>query len=97
VLDYPWAKAAEMLGLKGISVDSPDQIGPAWDEALGANRPVVFEVVTDPEVAPLPPHITFEQAKHFMFSVGKRDPNAGQMIKDSFNQALAGILPGRRS
>ena len=97
VLDYPWAKAAEMLGLKGISVDSPDQIGPAWDEALGANRPVVFEVVTDPEVAPLPPHITFEQAKHFMFSVGKRDPNAGQMIKDSFNQAVAGILPGRRS
>jgi len=96
VLDYPWAQEAELLGLKGISVDTPDAIGPGWDQALAADRPVVFEVVTDPDVPPLPPHITFKQAKDFMFALEKRDPNAGQMIKDTFNQALAGVLPGRR-
>jgi len=96
VLDYPWAQEAELLGLKGISVDTPDAIGPGWDQALAADRPVVFEVVTDPDVPPLPPHITFKQAKGFMFALEKRDPNAGQMIKDTFNQALAGVLPGRR-
>ena len=31
--------------------------------AFAADRPVVLEVKTDPEVPPLPPHITFEQAK----------------------------------
>ncbi|MEO9254046.1 MAG: thiamine pyrophosphate-dependent enzyme, partial [Tepidiformaceae bacterium] len=96
VLDYPWAREAELLGLKGISVDTPEAIGPAWDEALRADRPVVLEVVTDPQVPPLPPHITFEQAKGFMFAVAKGDPSRGEMIKDSLKQALAGILPGTR-
>ena len=38
---------------KGIYVDNPEQVGPAWDEALAADRPVVLEVKTDPEVPPL--------------------------------------------
>ena len=61
VPDFHFARYAEMLGLTGIRVDQPEQIGPAWDEALAANRPVVIEAVTDPEVPPLPPHITFKQ------------------------------------
>jgi pyruvate dehydrogenase (quinone) len=61
--DFPYARYAELLGLKGIRVDEPDQIGDAWDEALNAGRPVLLEAVTDPEVPPLPPHIRFEQAK----------------------------------
>jgi pyruvate dehydrogenase (quinone) len=96
VLPYPWAREAELLGLKGISVEKPEEIGPAWDEALRADRPVVFEAVTDPEVPPLPPHITFEQAKGLTSALLKRDPASIQIIKDSFNQALAGVLAGRR-
>src|SRR5919108_1239197 len=61
--DFPYARYAELLGLKGIRVDHPDAVGDAWDEALAADRPVVYEAITDPEVPPLPPHITFEQAK----------------------------------
>jgi pyruvate dehydrogenase (quinone) len=30
----------------------------AWEEALYSDRPVVLEVRTDPNVPPLPPHIT---------------------------------------
>jgi pyruvate dehydrogenase (quinone) len=54
VPDFHFARYAEMLGLAGIRVDQPEQIGSAWDEALSANRPVVIEAVTDPEVPPLP-------------------------------------------
>ena len=61
--DFPYARYAELLGLDGIRVETPDQVAPAWDEALAADRPVVIEAVTDPEVPPLPPHITIEQAK----------------------------------
>ena len=38
--DFPYARYAELIGLKGIRVDSPDEVGPAWDEALSAGRPV---------------------------------------------------------
>ena len=52
-------------------------MGAAWDEALAADRPVVLEVKTDPEVPPLPPHISFEQAKNFMSTLQQGDPDEG--------------------
>ena len=50
-------------------MDHPEEVGGAWDAALSADRPVVLEAITDPNVPPLPPHITFEQAKAFLSSV----------------------------
>ncbi|HEV8054444.1 MAG TPA: thiamine pyrophosphate-requiring protein, partial [Candidatus Limnocylindrales bacterium] len=67
--DVPYARFAELIGLKGIRVETPDEIAPAWEEALAADRPCVLDFVTDPEVPPLPPHITFEQAKMFALAV----------------------------
>jgi pyruvate dehydrogenase (quinone) len=93
--DFPYARYAELLGLKGIRVDGPEQVGPAWDEALAADRPVVFEAVTDPEVPPLPPHITLEQAKALSSALLSGDPNAGRIIRQSFRQKLEEFLPGR--
>jgi pyruvate dehydrogenase (quinone) len=29
------------LGLNDIAVDKPDQVGPAWDQALAADRPTL--------------------------------------------------------
>ncbi|HEY1511855.1 MAG TPA: thiamine pyrophosphate-requiring protein [Solirubrobacteraceae bacterium] len=93
--DFPYAAYAEMLGLKGIRVDDPNQVGPAWDEALSADRPVVFEAVTDPEVPPLPPHITIEQAKALSSALLSGDPNAGQIIRQSFRQKVGEFFTGR--
>ena len=93
--DFPYARYAEMLGLKGIRVDSPDRVGPAWDEALNADSPVVYEAITDPEVPPLPPHITIEQAKALSSALLSGDPNAGRIVKQSFSQKLQEFLPGR--
>jgi pyruvate dehydrogenase (quinone) len=93
--DFPYARYAELLGLKGIRVDTPDRLGAAWDEAFAADRPVVLEVLTDPEVPPLPPHITLEEARNFMRSIIAGDPDAKRMIRQSFRQKLAELMPGR--
>jgi pyruvate dehydrogenase (quinone) len=86
--DFPYARYAELLGLKGIRVQTPEEVGPAWDEALSADRPVLFEAITDPEVPPLPPHITVQQAKAFAHSVLGGDEHAGRMVRESIRQML---------
>ncbi|AUX93943.1 thiamine pyrophosphate-requiring protein [Mixta gaviniae] len=91
-----YAAFAEMLGLKGIYVDDPEKLSSAWQEALTSDRPVVLEVKTDPEVAPLPPHITFKQAKAFMASMVKGDRGAAQVIGDTASQLLNEVLPGKK-
>ena len=93
VPEFGFAQYAESLGLIGIRVDRPEDVGPAWDRALAADRPVVYEAVTDPEVPPLPPHITFENAVNFMKSLGKGDPESGGMIRGAFKEAIETILP----
>jgi len=84
--DVHYAEFARSLGLEGIFVDTPDALGDAWRRALQADRPVVLEVKTDPEVAPLPPHITFKQAKAFMAAMAKGDRGAMQVISDTASQ-----------
>lgn len=96
VPDVRYSQFAEMLGLKGIYVDDPEQLSAAWQEALSADRPVVLEVKTDPEVAPLPPHITLKQAKAFMASMIKGDRGAVQVIGDTASQLFNEILPGKK-
>ncbi len=82
--DFPYARFAELIGLRGIRVDDADRVGDAWDEALAADRPVVLEAVTDPSVPPLPPHIKVEQAKAISKALFKGDPKAWDVIKQSF-------------
>jgi pyruvate dehydrogenase (quinone) len=96
VPDLDYSHFAEQLGLSGRRVESPDEIGDAWDEALAADRPFVLDVVTDPEVPPLPPHITFEEAKMFALAVLKGDPSRRRMIEQSLKEKLAEFRPGRR-
>jgi pyruvate dehydrogenase (quinone) len=93
--DYDYAAYADSVGLRGIRVDAADKVGAAWDEALRADRPVVIDAVTDPEVPPLPPHITFEQAVNFAESVVHGDSGRRGMIAQSLRQAAHGLVPGR--
>jgi pyruvate dehydrogenase (quinone) len=51
-----------------------------------------MEVVTDPEVPPLPPHITFEQAKEITQALRKGDPAAPQILRQSLKGKLAEFL-----
>jgi pyruvate dehydrogenase (quinone) len=87
--DFPYADYARMLGLHGARVDTPADIGQAWDEALNAGRPALLEVITDPEVPPLPPHIRFEQAKGLSSALIGGDPAATEIVKESIKGKLA--------
>jgi pyruvate dehydrogenase (quinone) len=93
--DVPYHRFAQLIGLRGIFVDRADEVGPAWDEALAADRPVVLEVKTDPEVPPLPPHITFKQAKSFVHAMTKGDPRERSAIRGTARQLLNRLFPGR--
>jgi pyruvate dehydrogenase (quinone) len=92
--DFPYHKYAELIGLKGIFVDDPEKLGAAWKEALTADRPVILEVYADPNVPPLPPHITLKDAAHFI-TMTSDEPELGSVLKNSAKQILAGILPGK--
>ncbi len=94
--DVPYHRFAELIGLEGIFVDRPDALDAAWDQALAAKRPVVLEVKTDPEVPPLPAHITFQQAVKLSKALLKGDPREGGVLKGIARQVLSAILPGER-
>lgn len=95
--DVPYHRFAELIGLKGIYCDNPEEVRSAWREALAADRPVVLEFKTDPEVPPLPSHITLDQAKSFMETIVKGDPKEGSMLAGVARQVLSGILPKDKS
>ncbi|MCQ4308996.1 thiamine pyrophosphate-requiring protein [Pseudomonas stutzeri] len=92
--NVPYHRFAESIGLKGIYVDREDQVAAAWDEAFAADRPVLIEFKTDPDVPPLPPHIKLEQAKKFATTLLHGDPNQGGIIKQSVKQVLSKVMPG---
>ena len=83
-----YSKFAELIGLRGISVDRPEDLAGAWAEALRADRPVVLDVKTDPNVPPLPPHITAIEAKAFLSAVQKGDKGALESLKRSLTSVL---------
>ena len=87
--DYPYARYAKDAGLRGIRVDRPEDVGPAWDEALASDRPTVLDIYTDPDVPPLPPHVSFKQARHFAESLVKGDPNTAGVIRASVKELFA--------
>jgi len=94
--DFPYARFAESLGLAGIRVNRPDQVGPAWDEILSANRPGLLEAYVDPNVAPIPPHISMEQAKNFLSSILKGDAEALGFVKQIAKDVAAGYIPAKK-
>jgi pyruvate dehydrogenase (quinone) len=93
--DFPYARYAESLGLGGIRVDKPEQIAAAWERAFKADRPVVVEAVTDPEVPPLPPHITFKQARAITSAVLKQDEGWRDILRETYREMKATWKPHR--
>jgi pyruvate dehydrogenase (quinone) len=95
----PYSKYAELLGFRGIYCENGDEVGAAWDEALSANGPCLLEVKVDPEVPPLPPHITRMQAEKMAKAMVKGDPERVGVMEKSLRGKLAEFkesLPGRK-
>ena len=85
--DFPYHKYAELIGLKGIFVDDPDQVGAAWDEALSAIVRSSWRPIPIPMFRRLPPHITLKDAKNFMFMM-RDEPELGSVLKNSAKELL---------
>jgi pyruvate dehydrogenase (quinone) len=79
--NVPYATFARSIGLEGITVEKPEDIGPAWDRALRAERPVVLDVLCDPDIPPIPPHAEFEQVKDAAEAIIKGDPDRWGVVR----------------
>jgi pyruvate dehydrogenase (quinone) len=95
--DVSYEGFARSLGLNGIAVDKPEQVAAAWDQALAADRPTVLDFRTDPDVPPIPPHATFEQAKDLAKALLHGDPNSVGVVKEGLMTKVREVLPGKDS
>jgi pyruvate dehydrogenase (quinone) len=94
--DVSYEGFARSLGLHGIAVDKPEQVGPAWDQALAADRPTVLDFRTDPDVPPIPPHATFDQVKSVAGAVLHGDEDTWGFVKQGAKQKVQQYLPGSK-
>ena len=89
---FPYARYGELLGFQGIRVDRPDRLADAWRLAFAADRPVVLETITDPNVPPLPPHVKWEQARAYMAALAGPDTDREAVARQTARQVLAGLF-----
>jgi pyruvate dehydrogenase (quinone) len=94
--DVDYASFARGLGLLGENIDDAAQLGGAWDRALAADRPTLLDVRCDPDVPPIPPHATFDQAKSLVNAVLKGDEDSVGFIKQGIKQKVQQYLPGEK-
>jgi pyruvate dehydrogenase (quinone) len=95
--DMSYADFANQVGLASEQVDDPERIGPAWDEALSANRPTVLDILRDPDVPPIPPHSTFDQVKATVSSLVSGDEDRWGVVAEGLKTKAKEIPPGRGS
>ncbi len=93
--DVDYAAFATGLGLGGINVDKPGEVGPAWDAALASGRPVLLDVRTDPSIPPIPPHATFEQARATASALLHGDENRRSVVVEGIKTKVQEFLPGK--
>ncbi|MGE0161089.1 MAG: thiamine pyrophosphate-requiring protein [Gemmatimonadales bacterium] len=93
---FSYADYAEQLGLAAVRMEKPKDVLPGWAVALAAERPCVVDAITDPEVPPLPPHISLTQARNFAVSMAKGDPHRWRAIKQSARHLAQAVVPGMK-
>jgi pyruvate dehydrogenase (quinone) len=92
---FPYADYAKLLGLHGIRVERPDDIAPAWESALAADRPTLLEMVTDPNVPPLPPHVSVKQVRHYLKALLRGDSQAREVVMATARETWDGLVRHR--
>ena len=95
--DVNYAGFAASLGLTAIAVDKPDDIGPAWERALAADRPTVLDVQCDPNVPPVPPHATREQMTAAAKALLGGDADRWGVLRQGVKTKLQEFLPHQES
>ncbi|SDN92839.1 thiamine pyrophosphate-requiring protein [Lentzea jiangxiensis] len=91
--DVSYASYARSIGLQGIEVDDPEQLGAAWETALAFEGSTVLDVRCDPDVPPIPPHATFDQIKDMTEAVLRGDPDAWGVLRRGLHTKIQELLP----
>lgn len=91
--EFSYAGFAESLGFEAISVDDPDTLGTAWDRVLAADRPALLDVRVDPDIPPIPPHTTLDQALRTAESLVKGDEDRWGILRKGLRTKLQEVLP----
>ncbi|ACU73718.1 thiamine pyrophosphate protein TPP binding domain protein [Catenulispora acidiphila DSM 44928] len=92
--DVRFADFARSIGLEGVRVEKPEQVEPAWRQALAADRPFVIDFRTDPAVPPIPPHATLDQIEAAASAIVHGDSDRVSMIKQGIKSKIQEFLPG---
>jgi pyruvate dehydrogenase (quinone) len=82
-LDNPdFGLMAEAIGIKGISVRTPDQVAPAISAALAYDGPVILNMYVNPSELSMPPTVSVEQAKGFSLYMWRQimDGGIGEVV-----------------
>ena len=69
LLNPDFAKLAESIGIPGISVTKPDELDAAMEKFLSLDGPAVLSVKVDPNEKPMPPKLSFKQARGYVTSI----------------------------
>ncbi len=93
--DIDYAGFAAGIGLGAETVTKPGEMSDAWQRALAADRPYVLDVHCDPNVPPIPPHTTFEQAKALALALAKGDTDRWGIMKEGLKVKAQEVLPHR--
>ncbi|GAA1461558.1 thiamine pyrophosphate-requiring protein [Nocardiopsis exhalans] len=94
--EMSYADFAESVGLVGIRVDRPQEVGPAWDRALTADRPAVLDVHCDGDVPPIPPQIEWGQVTDTLKSMLAGDPDRTGVAARGIATKIQEYLPHGR-
>jgi pyruvate dehydrogenase (quinone)/pyruvate oxidase len=87
-----FAKYAEACGGLGFTVEKPEEIRPAFEQAFASRRPTVVEVYVDPFEPPMPPKVTIKQAAHFAEALVKGQPQGGRIALTIFRDKINELI-----
>ncbi|MCK9512328.1 MAG: thiamine pyrophosphate-requiring protein [Pigmentiphaga sp.] len=82
---FPYADYARMLGLEGVRVEDAARVASAMEQAVAARTPIVIEVMADPEIPPMPPHIEAGQLAAYMRAL-RKDAAGGAALRATLKQ-----------
>ncbi|HVW34507.1 MAG TPA: thiamine pyrophosphate-dependent enzyme, partial [Acidimicrobiia bacterium] len=84
-----FAAFAESNGGRGLRVERAADVEGAVKEALAYDGPAVVDVLTNAEEPPMPPKVTYEQAKGFASAFLKGQPNRATIATTLFRDKLS--------
>lgn len=95
--EVSYADFAAGLGLAAETIEDPEELGAAWDRALAADRPTVLDVRVDPDIPPIPPHATLDQALATAASLAKGDEDRWGVIRKGIRTKMQEVLPHKEN